>query len=96
MKRLKETIGGAEIEEVLLSLMLLAMLVICTMQVIWRYVLESALSWSEELARYIFVWLVWVAAAYATKKCAIFALPFCKNAVQKTSSGYLTCLPCRL
>ena len=68
MKRLRTEQSGVEIEEVLLSILLLIMLVVCTMQVIWRYVLEDALSWSEELARYIFAWLVWVAAAYATKK----------------------------
>lgn len=76
MKRLKEILSGAEIEEILLGFMLLTMLVICTMQVIWRYVLESALSWSEELARYIFVWLVWVAAAYATKKMRHLRITF--------------------
>ncbi|MGI6028483.1 MAG: TRAP transporter small permease [Candidatus Heteroscillospira sp.] len=67
-KRLKEQFHGYEIEEILLSFMLMAMLIICTMQVIWRYVLESSLSWSEECARYIFVWMVWIAAAYATKR----------------------------
>ena len=68
MKRIKEQFRGYELEEILLSILLMTMLIICTMQVIWRYVLESSLSWSEECARYIFVWMVWVAAAYATKR----------------------------
>lgn len=68
MKRIKELLQGYEIEEILLSILLMTMLVICTMQVFWRYVLESSLSWSEECARYIFVWMVWIAAAYATKR----------------------------
>jgi len=69
-----------EIEEVLLSIMLLSMLVICSMQVIWRYVIQMSLSWSEELARYIFVWLVWLAAAYATKKMRHLRISFLKEA----------------
>ena len=30
-----------------------------------RYVLESSLSWGEELTLWIFVWFVWLAASYA-------------------------------
>ena len=32
-------------------------------QVVFRYVLESPLSWSEELVRYVFVWSVFLTAA---------------------------------
>ena len=72
-----------EIEEVLLSSMLLVMLIVCTMQVIWRYVIQMSLSWSEELARYIFVWLVWLAAAYATKKMRHLRISFLKEIVSR-------------
>jgi len=37
-------------------------------QVIMRYVFHNSLSWSEELARYIFLWQTWLGASYATKK----------------------------
>lgn len=36
-------------------------------QVIMRYVFSSSLSWSEELARYIFLWQIWVGASFAVK-----------------------------
>lgn len=36
-------------------------------QVICRYVFKNSLSWSEELARYIFVWQIWLGASYAAK-----------------------------
>lgn len=32
-----------------------------------RYVLQSSLSWSEELARYLFVWLVYLGISYGAK-----------------------------
>lgn len=35
-----------------------AMVGVGVMQVVWRYVLEKSLPWSEELLRYMFIWLV--------------------------------------
>ena len=38
-------------------------LVCVSLQVLFRYVLEAPLPWSEELARYLFVWAALLAAA---------------------------------
>ena len=78
-KRIKDALHGYEIEEILLSFFLFVMLIICTLQVFYRYVLEQSLSWSEECARYIFVWIVWVAAAYATKRMRHLRITFLKE-----------------
>jgi TRAP-type C4-dicarboxylate transport system permease small subunit len=32
-----------------------------------RYVFSNSLSWSEELARYIFLWQIWLGASYGVK-----------------------------
>ncbi len=45
-----------------LALMGLTMIVVGFMQVFWRYVLHHSLTWSEELLRYLFVWIVLVGA----------------------------------
>ena len=37
-------------------------------QVVMRYVFHSSLTWSEEMARYLFVWLVYFSVAYTAKK----------------------------
>jgi TRAP-type C4-dicarboxylate transport system permease small subunit len=43
---------------------LMALIVILTLaQVFWRYVLELPLQWSEEVARYAFVWMTFLGAA---------------------------------
>ena len=43
---------------------LMATIVLLTLaQVIWRYVLDDPLQWSEELARYCFVWLTLLGAS---------------------------------
>ena len=39
-----------------------AILVIGTMQVIWRYAFNSSLFWSEEAMRYLMIWIVMVGA----------------------------------
>ncbi len=40
---------------------------ILSLQVIMRYIFQSSLSWSEELARYIFIWLVFIGISYGAK-----------------------------
>ncbi|WP_316861101.1 TRAP transporter small permease [uncultured Cohaesibacter sp.] len=54
--------------ELYLSIFLLcAMTIVMAIQVFMRYVVQHSLSWSEELARYIFVWLVFIAISYGAK-----------------------------
>jgi len=47
----------------LMSIMTLLIFV----QVIMRYVFSSSLSWSEELARYLFIWLIYLGISYGCK-----------------------------
>ena len=59
-------------EEVVSIGLLATMVVIVFFQVVMRYVFQASLSWSEELARYLFLWLIWMGAAWATKlRCHI-------------------------
>lgn len=43
------------------------MTIIIFIQVIMRYIFKSSLSWSEEIARYLFVWLAYLAIPYSIK-----------------------------
>lgn len=36
-------------------------------QVIFRYVLNDSITWSEELARYIFIWMIWLGTSVSMK-----------------------------
>jgi len=63
------------VKKILMNLdeyILVAMLGVSTsvifLQVVMRYVFHNSLSWSEELARYLFVWQTWLATGYAVKK----------------------------
>ena len=62
--------------ELLICLMLLAMVVVAFAQVVSRYVFHESLSWSEETARFLLIWLGMVCAGYAFKFRSHFALRF--------------------
>ncbi|HBH28005.1 MAG TPA: TRAP transporter small permease [Desulfofustis sp.] len=55
-------------EEIFASLCLGAMIVLISVQVFRRYVLQSSLDWSEELARYFFIWAVYIGCSFATQQ----------------------------
>lgn len=56
------------LEAVLCAAFMSIMTLLIFIQVIMRYVFQNSLSWSEELARYCFVWLIYIGAAYGCKK----------------------------
>ncbi|GAE33736.1 TRAP transporter small permease [Halalkalibacter akibai] len=56
------------IEEVFLVILSVIMVTVIFAQVIMRYVFGSSLAWSEELARYSFIWIVYIGISYGVKK----------------------------
>ena len=65
--------------EIVLVFLLVAMTLTVFSQVIARYIFEAPLSWSEELARFILIWLSMLSAAYAFKTKSHFALTILAN-----------------
>jgi TRAP-type transport system small permease protein len=49
--------------DTLLAILLGCLVLIMFIQVFCRYVLNSSLSWSEELAKYLFVWMTFIGGA---------------------------------
>lgn len=66
MRRLLTAIDSLEICVANVSLLLLV--VFLALQVFFRYVLATGLSWSEELSRFSFVWFVYISASVAAQK----------------------------
>ena len=62
--------------EVVLCLVLVAIVAVTFSQVLFRYVFRTSLDWSEELARFLFMWLAALSSAYAFKTKSHFALRF--------------------
>lgn len=52
------------VEEKFLVLNLLISTLIVFMNVVLRYVFSASLSWVDEAARYMFIWLIWIGADY--------------------------------
>jgi TRAP-type C4-dicarboxylate transport system permease small subunit len=62
--------------EIAVSTILVALVAVTFSQVVFRYLLQAPLSWSEELARFLLMWLASLSAAYAFKTRSHFALRF--------------------
>ncbi|MBZ4687573.1 MAG: Tripartite ATP-independent periplasmic transporter DctQ component [Clostridiales bacterium] len=54
--------------EQLCAVMMIIMIVVVFMQVIARYFLHNSLTWSEELARYLLIWITFFGSALALKQ----------------------------
>ena len=61
-------------EAAALIVLVSAMTVVVFLQVVYRYVLTQPLYWSEEVARYLFVWLSILGAALGLQKRGHFGL----------------------
>ncbi|KXL54025.1 sialic acid TRAP transporter permease protein SiaT [Anaerotignum neopropionicum] len=56
------------LEEFFIIPLMFLMSIIIFIQVIMRYVFQSSLVWSEELARYLFIWLVYFAVSHTARR----------------------------
>lgn len=56
--------------------LLIALYLLLITQVFFRYVLNSPLGWSEELARFCFVWMIFIGSAYLAGRNAHIAVSF--------------------
>lgn len=56
------------LEEYTLVILSIFTVVVIFTQVVMRYVFSNSLPWSEEIARYAFVWMVYIGVSYGVKK----------------------------
>ena len=76
-----------------LAMVLLALLVATTLlQVLSRYVLSKPLDWTEETARYLFVWVAMLGAGMAAKDRAHFFVDLLIERVPPRLAKYVTAL----
>jgi len=57
-------------QEYLVAFIMFSLVVIVFTQVIVRYVIRVPLPWTEEMARYLFVWLVFISASVCVQRRA--------------------------
>lgn len=49
----------------ILAILLILIIIAVTCQVIWRYIFNNSLSWTEEFSRYVYAWLIFIGSASA-------------------------------
>lgn len=76
-------------EEYFLVITLTISVILIFAQVVMRYVFSASLSWSEELARYLFLWQIWIGASFAAKKEKHLRTDILKTAVSKKYKNYV-------
>ena len=82
--------------ESVLCVLISALSIVTFSQVVARYIFQAPLSWSEELARFLLLWLAMMSGAYAFKIKAHFSLNFMVNSfpkkIQKIISMFVSLL----
>jgi TRAP-type C4-dicarboxylate transport system permease small subunit len=82
--------------EIAVSAILVALVAVTFSQVVFRYLLQAPLAWSEELARFLLMWMASLSAAYAFKTRSHFALKFVVDrftpSLQRAVSTFVTFL----
>ena len=66
MKKLIKALNKTE--EVVLVAMFALMVAIIFIQVIMRYVFQNSLYWSEELGKFLFIWISWLGISIGEKR----------------------------
>ncbi|AMJ39752.1 TRAP transporter small permease [Anaerotignum propionicum] len=56
------------LEEFFIIPLMFLMSIIIGIQVVMRYVFQNSLVWSEELSRYMFIWLIYFAVSYTARR----------------------------
>lgn len=65
------------------SVLLMALVCLVFAQVVLRYFFNSGLPWSEEMARYLFVWVCFLGAALAVRNRGHITVEVVRNAFPK-------------
>lgn len=71
--------------EYLVCFLLTVMVITVFLQVIFRFIIHSSLPWSEELARYILVWISFLGASIGVKKKAHIGVAVITNLLTGTA-----------
>ena len=62
------------------------------LQVIFRYVFKSPLSWSEELARFLFIWMTFIAGYVGARQGKHIGVEALQNALPAMAGRMVRCL----
>lgn len=90
MNKIKNLLGN--FEKNVCNVLLVTILIILTYQVILRYIFKFSQPWPEELARYLFIWLIFLGASYAAQEYAHIRIEALLNIYPKKLQKYILLL----
>ena len=69
--------------------LLMAIFGLTFIQVFFRFIIHSSLSWSEEAARYVTIWMVFLAVALCIRRQSLIAVLFLVESVSERANVVL-------
>lgn len=66
------------------------LIILATLQILFRYVFMYPLPWTEELARFTLVWVTFLGAASATRRKLHLAVDFFINKLNQRAAKFIT------
>lgn len=89
---IKSIDGFNKILGILLAVLLMVMSAVVFYQVFSRFILDESLRWSEELARYIMIWAVFIGSALAIRKMELISVDAIKELMPEKAIKVLNIL----
>lgn len=78
-----------KLEEYFLVVTISFSVILIFAQIIMRYCFQQSLSWSEEMARYLFLWQIWIGASFAVKHSKHLRAEILKSIAPKWTEKYI-------
>lgn len=79
-------------QTVFITILLFSLVIAVFLQIFTRFVLLKPLMWTEEVARFCFIWLIFMGASINVRKRAHFALDLFSSKLSPRSRIYLSFL----
>jgi C4-dicarboxylate transporter DctQ subunit len=76
------------IERTICVVFMIVDLILLSIQVIGRYVFNSSPAWTEELARYFFIWIIFIGAGYTAQNVGHIAMDAINKLYPKAVRNY--------
>ncbi len=87
-----DSMGGRQAGSFIGAVFLALMVVFTTLQIVGRYLFSTPFPWTEEMTRYMFVWMVFISIGYAVKTGEHIRITFVRSLLRPGLRLYLDIL----
>ena len=65
------------------AILAVGVVIVCLLQIVFRFIIQAPLSWSEELSRYLFIWIVYIGGYLCTRSNSQLGITFFVDSMPK-------------